>query len=101
MEGMVSQRPDVSLARLLACPAGAVGGGSRIPPDTSSLRRGVTRRRIWTNRAPGRRSMNETFQSSLHELVERWVRANNTTYERLLRSAGLAVSVGTDIRRGS
>ncbi len=43
----------------------------------------------------------EKFSSALHELIERWVRANNSTYEKLLRQAGVAVSVGTDIRRGS
>ena len=42
-----------------------------------------------------------TYASALHQLIDNWVRARNTTWDWLFKAAGVSGSVGTDIKRGA
>ena len=41
------------------------------------------------------------YSTPLHEFVDRWLRAQDATWDWLFREAGLATGVGTKIRQGS
>ena len=41
------------------------------------------------------------YTSALHEFIDRWVQSRDTTWDWLLKTAGVPGSAGTNIRRGS
>lgn len=41
-----------------------------------------------------------SYSSALHEFIEQWIKARNTTWEWLFKRAGVPRSVGTRIRQG-